>query len=83
MKKKKSFLLPVEMIFQSQLFHGGGPYHTETSQLIRRRNQWIDFYMIGTSVMKELRWIDYGVKQSQIIKNNRVQARVIRSEECV
>ena len=81
--KKKSFLLPLEMISQSQLFHDGSPYHTETSQLIRRRNQWIDFYIIGASVMKELRWIDYRVKQSQIINNNRVQARVIRSQECV
>ena len=31
----------------------GGSYHIETSPLICRANQWTDFYMIGTSVMKE------------------------------
>ena len=30
-------------------FHDGGPYHIET-----RANQWTNFYMIGTSVMKKL-----------------------------
>ena len=30
------------------------PYHIETSSLIYRRNQRVGFYMIGTSVMKEL-----------------------------
>ena len=35
------------------LFHDGGPYHIETSPLIRNANQWTGFYMIGTSVMKE------------------------------
>ena len=29
-------------------------YHTETSPLICRANQWTGFYMMGTSVMKEL-----------------------------
>ena len=37
-----------------ELFHDGGPYHIETSPMICRANQWTDFYMIGTSVMKEL-----------------------------
>ena len=32
----------------------GGPYHTETSPLIWRENQWTGFYMTETSVMKEL-----------------------------
>ena len=36
------------------LFHDGGPYHIETIPLICRANQWNGFYMIGTSVMKEL-----------------------------
>ena len=38
-----------------QLFHDGGPYQIETSPLICRANErtgW--FYMIETSVMKEL-----------------------------
>ena len=38
-----------------KLFRGGGPYHIETSPLICSANQWSGFYMIGTSVMKELR----------------------------
>ena len=37
-----------------QLFHDACPYHIETSPLICRTNQWIGFYMIRTSVMKEL-----------------------------
>ena len=34
--------------------HGGGPCHIETSPLICFANHWTGFYMIGTSVMKEL-----------------------------
>ena len=37
-----------------QLFHEGGRYHKETSA-----NQWIGFYMITASVMKELITILY------------------------
>ena len=37
-----------------QLFHDGGPYRIETSPLIYKANQWIGFYIIGASVMKEL-----------------------------
>ena len=44
----------VVRIFPSELFHDGGPYHTETSPLICSVNQWTGFYMIGASVMKEL-----------------------------
>ena len=36
------------------LFHGGGPCHIETSSLICSANQWIGFYMIGITVLKEL-----------------------------
>ena len=32
----------------------GGLYHQETSPLICSANQWISFYMIGTSVINEL-----------------------------
>ena len=37
----------------SQLFHGEGLYHIETSPLICKSNQWTGLYMIGISVMKE------------------------------
>ena len=37
-----------------KLFHDGGFYHIETSPLTCKANQWTGFYMIGTSVMKEL-----------------------------
>ena len=40
---------------QLQLFRDGGPYHRETSPLIYIANQWTGFYMILTSVMKELK----------------------------
>ena len=33
-----------------------GPNHIETNPLICKANIWTGFYMIGTSVMKELRW---------------------------
>ena len=35
-----------------QPFHEGVPYLIENSSLIWRANQWTDFYMIGTSIMK-------------------------------
>ena len=35
-------------------FTDWGPYHIETSPLICTTNQWTGFYMIETSVMKEL-----------------------------
>ena len=37
-----------------KLFHDRGPYHIETSSLICSVNQSTGFYMIGTSVIKEL-----------------------------
>ena len=38
-----------------QFFHEGDhPYHIETITLIFSASQWTGFYMIGTSVMKEL-----------------------------
>ena len=37
------------------VFHEGGPYHTETSLLIPRANQWTGFYMIETFLMKVLK----------------------------
>ena len=38
----------------SSRFNDGGPYHKETSSLICSINQWADFNMIETSVMKGL-----------------------------
>ena len=35
-------------------FHDESPYHIETSPLICFVNKWTGFYMIGTSVIKEL-----------------------------
>ena len=37
------------------LSHDGGPYDIEISPLIFRANQWTDFYILGISVMKELK----------------------------
>ena len=39
---------------KSEQINDGGPYHIETSPLICKANQWAGFYMIGTSVIKEL-----------------------------
>ena len=36
-------------------FHDRGRHHIEISKLFYRANQWICFYMIGASVMKELK----------------------------
>ena len=41
-------------LYQGHLFHHGGPYHIETSPLICSTNHWSGYYIIGTSVMKEL-----------------------------
>ena len=41
----------------SKLYHDGGPYHIETSPLTCHANQSTGFYMIGTSVMKELIYV--------------------------
>ena len=39
----------------TSLFHDRGRYHTETSPLVCRANQWTGFYMTMASVMKELK----------------------------
>ena len=38
-------------------------YHKETSPLICRANQWTGFYMIMASVMKELKKVQYFLKE--------------------
>ena len=40
--------------FKTELFHAGDCDRIETSPLICSANQWIGFYMITVSVMKEL-----------------------------
>ena len=42
------------MVLLLQLVHDRCTYHMETSLLICRANQWAGFYMVGTSIMKEL-----------------------------
>ena len=37
------------------LFRDGSPYHIETSLLIWFANQWTGLYIIGTSIMIELK----------------------------
>ena len=44
----------IRVVSNFRLFHDEGSYHIETSPLICRANQSTGFYMIGTSVMKEL-----------------------------
>ena len=51
---RSSYWLQIEFFNFFKIFHYGGPYHIETSPLICRANQWTGFYMIRTSVMKEL-----------------------------
>ena len=45
-----------------KLFPDGGHYHIKTSPLICSANQWTGFYMITTSVMKELNKTQITVK---------------------
>ena len=37
-----------------KILNDGGPYHIETSPLNLSGNHWTGFYMMATSVMKEL-----------------------------
>ena len=50
-----NFIERAKSDFRKYLSHDVDPYHIETSPLICRANQWTGFYMIGTSVMKELK----------------------------
>ena len=55
------FLLHADELKKYLLFNflNGGPYYIETSLLICSANQWTGFYMIGTSVIKELNILTY------------------------
>ena len=50
---EKPFTL-LQFIFYC-FFNDGGPYHIETGPSIFAANQWTGFYMVGTSIMQELR----------------------------
>ena len=39
-------------------FYDGSPYHIETSPLNCKANQWTGFFMIGTSIIKELKHVN-------------------------
>ena len=41
-------------VITTYLLHEGVPYHIETSLLIFSANQWTGFYIIGSSVIKEV-----------------------------
>ena len=43
------------LIINLTLSHDGGSCHIATSSLISRKNQWTGFYMMRTSVVKQLR----------------------------
>ena len=45
------------------LLRDRGPYHIETSPLICRASLWVGFYMISTSVMRELNLIKHQIQQ--------------------
>ena len=51
-----SHIFPCFPVFYNtcEPFHDGGPNHIETSPLICSGNQWTGFYMIGTSIVREL-----------------------------
>ena len=70
------------------LFYDRVSYHLETSPLICTANQWTGFYMIGTSIMKDLKlniglkWVNgYNVAGNYMFKVNSSNTR-IRCEKC-
>ena len=56
-----------EVFRACSLFYDRSPYHLETSPLTCRANQWTVFYMIGTSIMKELNIVNHFCKNLSII----------------
>ena len=51
----KTVLKSLRNSYEVESFFNGGSYHIETNPLICSENQWTGFYIIGTSVMKELK----------------------------
>ena len=71
-----TFLSPIKtfwklILFLLNSFMMEAPYHIETSPLICSANQWTGFYMIGPSVMKELKAAQYFPTKSAIIDFDR------------
>ena len=56
------------------LFYDEGRYHIGTSPLICRVNQWTGFFMIGTSVMKELTIIGWALFPTRTIGGGLIPA---------
>ena len=50
-----NFEVLIDYLMFFWLFYDESPYHIETNLLICSVNQWTGFYMIGTSVTKELK----------------------------
>ena len=65
----------------SQLIHDGGRYHIETSPLICRADQWTSFYMITTSVMKDLKEISLFYRERPSLSKGRTEASRETKEE--
>ena len=55
MVNQSVYLQETPLFSLSLILSDGGSYHIETSPLVCSANQWTSFYMIGTSVMKELK----------------------------
>ena len=64
----KIFSVSIFPLYLFKLFHDGDLYHVETRSLIYFAKQWIGFYIIGTSLMKEL---STGITISPIRDDNR------------
>ena len=47
------------------LIHERGPYHIETIPFICSVNEWTGFFMIGTSVMEELKHFDQPLRKTR------------------
>ena len=54
----------------AELFHDGGPYHIKTNPLFCSANQWSGFYMIGTSVTKDLNKIVKELEKKRVAQPN-------------
>ena len=52
----------------ASFFHDGRHYHIETAALICKSNQWTGFYIIETSLMKELSCKDSDKNDSEILQ---------------
>ena len=78
------YLISIDMwsTFIVYLFHEEGHFHIGTSPLICRANQWTGFYMIQTSVMKELMssFTVFSLSTATIFRSTR--SEVFRKKRC-